>query len=153
MPISVYTEMNDATAAPPRGWILYDAQCQFCLRCVRFLRPILALRSFLFAPLDTPWVRRSLRLSDGELFSEMRLLLPDGEVFSGADAIIEVAKYVWWARPLVALARIPGVRRAMRAGYRWVAANRSCMSDACSVRPQKGMGVTSLTEARRHEIQ
>jgi predicted DCC family thiol-disulfide oxidoreductase YuxK len=63
----------------------------------------------------------------------MRVLLRCGEVYGGADAIVALAKYVWWAWPLVAAAQVPGVRRVLRAAYRQVAARRYCLAGRCAV--------------------
>jgi hypothetical protein len=94
---------------------------------------ILAPRGFVFLPLQTPWVRNFFRLPEDQLLGEMRLLLRSGETCGGADAIIALAKYVWWGWPLVALAHVPGVRRALRVAYRYIAARRHCLSGACTL--------------------
>ena len=148
--ISVRTEITDEQAgqsrpAPSRpcaadtssgGWIFYDGECEFCRNWVRRTQPILGPRGFTFAPLQASWVRALLQLREEELLSEMRVLLHTGESFGGADAIIEMAKCVWWTRPLAALARIPRMRRALCAAYRQIAARRSCLGAACSTRPK-----------------
>ena len=145
MPISVHTETTDDDtiasrrsiscdpAAPSRGWILYDGECQFCSNWVRRTRPIVGPRGFAFAPLQTPWVRASFPLPQDQLLVEMRVLLRAGKSFGGVDAIIELAKYVWWAWPLVALAQIPGMHRALRVAYRKIAARRRCRDGSCGV--------------------
>lgn len=66
-------------------------------------------------------------VSDAELLSELRLLRADGRCLGGAEAIVDIARHVWWGWPLVAFARWPGARRLLAAGYRWVANRRgSC---------------------------
>ena len=61
----------------------------------------------------------------------MRLRLVDGTVFGGAEAVVEIARRIWWAWPLWALSRLPGAMRIMRAAYGWVARHRSCANGAC----------------------
>ena len=131
--ISVSAEITDATSKPSRGWVLFDGDCQFCRRWVDRIEPILAPRGFVFLPLQTPWVRAFFHFPENQLLGEMRVLLRNGEIHGGADAVIALARYVWWGWPLVAFAQVPGVRRALRAAYRRVAARRHCLSDACSV--------------------
>lgn len=145
MPISVSTEITDnkCVAAPPllrgsesiarNGWILYDGECEFCRSIVRRIRNVFLPRGFEFLPLQTPWVGAAFDLSERELLSEMRLLLPDGEKSGGADAIMILAKHVWWAWPIAVLARVPGARRYLGAAYRCVAARRYCIAGACAV--------------------
>lgn len=165
MPISVHTEISDeeavasgrpisyVAAAPYRGWILYDGECQFCRNWVRRTRPILGRRGFAFAPLQSSWVRASFRPSQDELLVEMRVLFRAGKWFGGADAIFELAKYVWWAWPLVALAQIPGMRQPLRAAYRQIATRRSCRSGTCSLRPNLSVRIhPQVREASRNEI-
>ncbi len=100
------------------------------------MEPILAPRGFVFLALQTPWVRNVFHLPEDQLLGEMRVLLRNGKTHGGADAIVALAKYVWWGWPLVALSHIPGVRRALRTLYRRVAARRHCMNGLCSVPPQ-----------------
>jgi len=116
-----------------RGWVLYDETCELCLRSVARWRRVIERRGFAFEALQAPWVRERLQLSETELLREMRLLLADGEIFGGADAVVRLARAIWWAWPLVALAWVPGVKRLLRAGYRAVAARRSCTNGACGV--------------------
>jgi hypothetical protein len=66
----------------------------------------------------------------------MRVLLRSGEKFGGADAIPVLASAVWWAWPVVLLARMPGARRLLGKAYRYVAARRYCARGACDV-PRK----------------
>ncbi|HUJ31284.1 MAG TPA: DUF393 domain-containing protein [Candidatus Acidoferrum sp.] len=136
--ISVSTETTDAAAKPLRGWVLYDGGCEFCCRSASRMEPILAPRGFVFLPLQTPWVRAFFHLPEDQLLDEMRVLLRNGEAHGGADAIIALARYVWWGWPLVALAHLPGVRAALRAGYRRIAARRYCINGACAVAHETG---------------
>jgi hypothetical protein len=114
------------------------------------MKPVLAPRGFAFVPLQTPWVRAFFHLPEDELLSEMRVVFSTGDnwrdgqnervgrAFGGADAIVELAKHVWWAWPLVALAQIPRARRLLRAGYRAVAARRYCVNGTCAVASRPG---------------
>ena len=152
MTISVSTEITEDSATELRGWILYDGDCQFCLDWVRRMKPVFVHRGFEFLPLQTPWVRAFFHVPEAELLSEMRVIANKvsngnsgrtehnecvGQGFGGADAIVELAKHVWWAWPLVAIAQIPGTRRLLRAGYRAIAERRYCVDGRCPV-PRHG---------------
>jgi predicted DCC family thiol-disulfide oxidoreductase YuxK len=132
--ISVHTETNEMGTPRFRGWVLFDGECEFCRTWARRMERVLSGRGFLFIPLQTPWVRAFFHLREDVLLGEMRVLLRNGTAFGGADAIVELGRYVWWGWPLFALAQIPGVRHLLRAAYRWIAARRQCLSGACSVR-------------------
>jgi hypothetical protein len=96
--------------------------------------PILERRGLAVAPLQDPRVGALLGLSRSELLRELRFLLSDGSQFGGADAVLAVAREIWWGRPLVWLAKIPGMMEQLRRGYYWFAARRSCAGMACEVR-------------------
>jgi hypothetical protein len=67
---------------------------------------------------------------------EMRVLEPSGKVVGGAGAVLLLARTFWWARPLVWLAKVPGVFGLLDAAYHWGAAKRYCANGACAV-PRK----------------
>jgi predicted DCC family thiol-disulfide oxidoreductase YuxK len=81
------------------------------------------------APLQDPRVAALLGLSPEELLRALRFVLSDGSYHSGADAVLAVARELWWARPLVWLAKAPGMMPLIRAGYTWVARRRKCAAE------------------------
>jgi hypothetical protein len=83
------------------------------------------------AAFKVPWVRQQLNLKDEQIPGEMLLLAPQGNRFGGADAIIQISRTIWWAFPLYALARIPGVTALLRRLYRVLAARRNCLAGSC----------------------
>jgi predicted DCC family thiol-disulfide oxidoreductase YuxK len=85
-----------------------------------------AKRGFHFEPLQNRWVPERLNLTPEEAREEMRVLTADGRVFGGADAVIFLARQLWWAAPFVALAEIGFIRSWLDRAYRWVAAHRTC---------------------------
>lgn len=125
---SVYT---DGKGRHARGWLFFDAECGFCTRIARWLEPILRRRGLAVAPLQDPRVSALLGLSRHELLRELRFLLSDGTHQGGANAVLAVAREIWWARPLVWFSRIPGMMDAFDAGYRWIAEQRSCAAASC----------------------
>jgi predicted DCC family thiol-disulfide oxidoreductase YuxK len=145
MNISLSTEITDRRQRAVRGWVLYDETCELCQKSVAYWRRVVERRGFAFAALQEPWVRVRLGLNETELLREMRLLLPDGEILGGADAILRLARAIWWAWPLVTMAWVPGVKRLLRAGYRAVAVRRSCVGEACAV----GTAASTQTSSRK----
>jgi predicted DCC family thiol-disulfide oxidoreductase YuxK len=126
--------MSEARKEPRSGWIFFDGECEFCRRSAESWRGAFERRGFDFVALQMPWVRERLALDKDELLREMRVMLPDGRVWGGADAVVELARHAWWGWPLIALAWVPGMKRLLRAGYRAVAARRSCAGKACAIR-------------------
>ena len=131
--ISLTSEFTDSKGRRARGWLFFDAECAFCVKIVRALRPALQKRGFALAPLQDPRVGALLGLSQSELLLEMRLLLTNGQQTGGADAAVALAHEIWWARPLVWLSKLPGMMQLLRRAYRWIAARRKCSAAiACS---------------------
>jgi len=130
--ISLASEYTDGKGRHARGWLFFDAECGFCTRFARRVAPILKRRGLAVAPLQDPRVGALLGMSREELLRELRFLLADGTQYGGADAMIAVAREIWWGQPLVWFAKIPGMRDLLHAGYRWVAGQRSCAAANCA---------------------
>jgi predicted DCC family thiol-disulfide oxidoreductase YuxK len=113
---SVITEITDNNG----GCVFYDAECRFCATWARRGERWLGKRGFRFAPLTEP-------------ADEMKLVTDDGETMSGARAAAYLARRVWWAWPLWAVSRVPGVMRLLELGYRQVAARRYCLRGGCEI--------------------
>jgi predicted DCC family thiol-disulfide oxidoreductase YuxK len=117
--ISLASEFTDAKGRHARGWLFYDRDCGFCTRTAVWLAPALMKRGISIAPLQDPRVGELLGLTEKDLLVEMRLLLADdahgGTQFGGADAVVALAREIWWARPFSWLSKLPGgVARARR---------------------------------------
>jgi len=119
------------------GVVLYDDLCGFCRRWIPFWKRTLALRGLSIAPLQTPWVRNRLALSEAELSRDLRLLLPDGRQIIGADVYRVVLQRIWCAYPLYLLAVMPLVRRFFDWAYRNVADNRLLISESCGLHGER----------------
>jgi predicted DCC family thiol-disulfide oxidoreductase YuxK len=127
----VNTEYTDTKELS--GWVLYDADCRFCVAMARRFRAQLAARQFQLLPLQTPGVRERLQIPSPDWVAEMRLLRPDGTVFGGTDALLEISRQFWWAWPIRQLAHFRAIRNAMHQIYRWIARHRRCASSACAM--------------------
>jgi predicted DCC family thiol-disulfide oxidoreductase YuxK len=131
--ISLASEMTDSKGRHARGWLFFDAECEFCTGIARWLTGPMKRRGLAVAPLQDPRVGSLLGLSPEELLRAIRFVLTDGTRYAGADAVLAVAGELWWARPLVWVAKVPGVMSVMRAGYRWVAQRRRCPAEHCAL--------------------
>ena len=63
-------------------------------------------RGFLFLPLQTEWVMQQLSLEPGAPLEEMHVSTNEGQDIAGADAVIFLARQIWWAWPVVALPKM-----------------------------------------------
>lgn len=96
--------------------VFYDANCAFCTRWARRGQRWLAGKGYRFEPMPVAG-------------DEMKVVTGTGQEFGGAEAVAYLARQLWWAWPLSALSRLPGMMRLLRWGYRLVAARRHCRRD------------------------
>jgi predicted DCC family thiol-disulfide oxidoreductase YuxK len=115
-----------------RGWIFYDGDCRSCIASAKRFERLFARRGFYFTGLQTPLAQEQLGLEPNAPLEEMRVLTRDGRDLGGADAVIFLARQVWWAWPFHALAQLPGVHRLVDRSYRWIATHRGCTHIACA---------------------
>lgn len=127
--ISLASEMTDSKGRHARGWLFFDAECEFCTRIAGWLSGPMKRRGLDVAPLQDPRVAVLLGLSPDELLHTIRFVVTDNQRYLGAEAVVAVAQEFCWARPLVWIARLPGMMRLMRKGYRWVALRRRCRAE------------------------
>src|ERR1039458_9906211 len=106
---SVITEITETNG----GCVFYDAQCRFCTTWARRGERWLGKRGFRFAPLS-------------ELADELKLVTGSGETIGGARAVVYLARQIWWAWPLWAISRDPGVMRQLECVYRRFSSRRNC---------------------------
>lgn len=132
---SLASEMTDSKGKHARGWLFYDAECDFCTRIARFLARPMGRRRLGIVPLQDPRVSSLLGLSQEELLRAVRYLAPDATQYAGAEAFLVLARELWWMHPLIWLSGIPGAKRLMHTAYGWVARHRKCNAEACAVRP------------------
>ncbi len=124
--ISLASEVTDSKGRHARGWLFFDAECRFCTRVAKWLAGPMRRRGLAVAPLQDPRVGALLALSREEQLLALRFVIEEGTQFSGADAMLALAREMWWARPLFWLSRLPGIMPWLRAGYRWTARHRNC---------------------------
>jgi predicted DCC family thiol-disulfide oxidoreductase YuxK len=132
--ISLASEMTDSKGRHARGWLFYDAECDFCTRIAKFVARPMRRQQLGVAPLQDARVISLLGMSADELLRAVRYLAPNGQQYSGADALLELAHEFWWARPMVWLAGIPGFMPFLHSAYGWVARHRKCHAELCAYR-------------------
>ena len=131
--VPVFSTMGDERETHAvRGWVLYDSDCGICTRLAWRLGSTFERRGYRVVPLQAPWVVERLGMPREKLLEEMRVLTTDGGQLGGADAVVYLARKIWWATPLYAASRLPGVLPLLRRGYRWFAARRHRVSQTCS---------------------
>ena len=99
---------------PPRGRILYDGACGFCVGTMRRWSPALLRRGFLLEP-------------GGAALTDIALELCNGRRLEGSAVYFYVARRIWWLAPAAWLFSLPGLRQIADSAYRYVASHRYCL--------------------------
>jgi len=117
--------------------VLYDGRCPICRKGARRIAAVVGRRGFRVVPLQRRWVRDRVAVPREDLMKAMHVVRVDGSVAVGVDALLHIARHVWWAWPLWAFAHLPGVRGLLGLIYARIARNRyakGCKSGACAIR-------------------
>jgi len=116
-------------ADPTDPTLFYDGECGICQRSVALLKRWDREDVLHFVPFqDTVGVARLGRgIALPALAAAMHLVLPDGRVYAGADAIPELLRLFSGKRWLAPLFAIPGVLPVARRIYAQIAARRHCL--------------------------
>ena len=120
-------------ATPPRGWILYDAQCGFCQRWIHRWQNTVERHGFAAKPLQSAATEGLLQLPLENVLDDIRVLTPQGKLIDGADAYLHIARNIWWTWPFYAIFRLPGFHWLLNHTYRWINRNRYRLSDTCTL--------------------
>ena len=133
--------MRSVRAGPEaQGWVLYDAECGFCVKSVRRFGGVVRRRGFRAVPMQEGWVQGWLERVGMPQPEEMIVLLPDGSWMGGADALLYLVRRVWWAWPIWAVGRVWPMRGIFRRVYRWLATHRYCVAGRCALPRSGGTG-------------
>jgi predicted DCC family thiol-disulfide oxidoreductase YuxK len=131
-------DVTPATVARA-GWILYDGACGFCSWWVRSWQKVVEAQGFAVKDLQSADADGSVKIPAENLLDDIRILTPSGELVSGADAYLYVARRIWWAWPFYAVFSLPGFNWALWRGYRWVNRNRYRISPHCALPQHSGL--------------
>lgn len=119
------------------GWILYDGGCGFCYRWVHLWTKVFESRGFALKDLQSAFANGSLQISQENLLDDIRVLTRTGQVESGANAYLYMARQIWWAWPFYAIFRLPAFNWVLWHGYRWFNRNRHRISRHCPLPTRK----------------
>jgi predicted DCC family thiol-disulfide oxidoreductase YuxK len=126
------------TLAPgrtPRAVLIYDGDCAMCRASALWLMR----RAMSAGALEILPCRSGVRaerypdVTEAACLTAMQLVLPDGHVLAGADAVPELLRRIRGWGWLAAVFALPGVRPLARRVYAWIATNR--MRISCALPP------------------
>lgn len=106
--------------------LIYDGECGICQQAVSLLKRWDREHVLHYLPFQDQAVAR-FGIALPKLAAAMHLILPDGRVFTGADAAPELLRLFPGKRWLAPLFQIPGVLPLGRRIYAWIATRRRCL--------------------------
>ena len=126
--------MGPVAAVPgPVATLIYDGECAMCrASALWIMRRAMDAGTLEILPCrSAPRRARFPHVTDEQCMRAMQLVLPDGRVLAGADAMPELLRRIPRWRWVAALFALPGMRPLGRAVYAWIARNR--MRISCGV--------------------
>jgi predicted DCC family thiol-disulfide oxidoreductase YuxK len=119
---------------PARAALIYDDECPMCRASALWLmRLARSAGQVEILPCRSPVrVTRFPQVSEGACLGAMQLVLPDGRILAGADAVPELLRRIRGLGWLATAFALPGMRPLSRRAYGWIARNR--MRISCALR-------------------
>lgn len=124
--------MREAGEGP--AVLIYDGECPVCRASALWIMRLALVGGDLeILPCRSEERReRFPGISEAACLEAMQLVLPDGRVCAGADAVPELLRRIPGLRWAARLFGLPGTRPVARVVYRWIARNRLRIS--CALR-------------------
>lgn len=115
--------------------IFYDATCGLCTGTIGRWQKTLQRAGFALEPLQGDHARSVLHFSGNAIPDEMKLQTTQGDILGGVDALLHIARRIWWCWPIWMVAQVPGVKGIFGMIYRRIARRRHKLSGVCQIRP------------------
>lgn len=113
--------------APDDPTVIYDGECGICRGSIDFLRRWDRNGILRFVAFQDERRVASMGVGLPALAAAMHLVLPDGRVYAGADAVPPLLRLLPGKRWLAPFFYLPGVLPVARRVYAWIAARRHCL--------------------------
>lgn len=113
--------------SPTDPTLIYDGECGICQQAVAMLRRWDREHVLRFVPFQDAAAVARFGIALPALAAAMHLVLPNGRVYPGADAIPELLRLFPGKRWLAPLFSIPGVLPLARRIYARIAIQRHCL--------------------------
>ncbi len=109
--------------------LIFDGDCDLCQGGKRWVEARALPGAFEFLPCQSEERRvRFLTIPEATCLEAMQLVLPDGRILQGIDAVPEILRRVRWWHWAMLLFRVPGVALAAPRMYAWIARHRYTIS-------------------------
>lgn len=105
--------------------LIYDGNCPVCQKTIAWIKSNAKKGAFEMLTCQSKSTReRFPSIEEAVCMQAMQLILPDGTVFSGEEAMPEILKRLKKYSPAAEIFNLPGSKTLSRAFYRWFADRR-----------------------------
>ena len=116
----------------PQSVVVYDGECRFCRQQITRIQGWDRQHRFEYLPRQTPGIEdRYPLLAQGDFNTGMRLIMPDGDIHVGADAVYHIALGLPRWRWIAWIYRVPLLHGLAKRLYAWIAARRQSLGKSC----------------------
>jgi predicted DCC family thiol-disulfide oxidoreductase YuxK len=116
---------REAIKAKTRATLIYDGACPICSSTVAWIEENEEEGSFEMVPCQSEALyRRFPDVNRDKCMKAMHLVLPDGKILDGEQALPEIFTRLRRYRPVARLLRLPGMKVLSGIFYRWFAKSR-----------------------------
>src|SRR5260370_37806955 len=109
--------MTDSKGRHARGWLFFDAECEFCAGIATWLMGPMKRLGLAVAPLQGPRVGSLLGLSQEELLRAICFVGTNGRRYIGVSPLLAAARRLWRAVRLRWVGRCPRQMSAVYGGH------------------------------------
>ena len=121
------TQRRERSTVATDPTLIFDGECGICQRAVAMVKRRDREHVLRFVPFQDAARVARFGIALPALAAAMHLILPDGRVYPGADAVPELLRLLPGKRWLAPLFKIPGVLPLARWIYAWIARRRRCL--------------------------
>ena len=108
-----------------KATIVYDGECNFCKRCIEWLKKHDIASHFDYLPCQSTMKKeRFPQIKEENCLKAMYIVFQDGRFYSGGDAIPRIMSFLPRWKQFVFLFKIPATLILARLGYQIIARNR-----------------------------
>ena len=116
---------HEAIKEKTRATLIYDGTCPICSSTVAWIEENEKEGSFEMVPCQTEALdKRFPDVKRDNCMKAMHLVLPDGKILGGEQALPEIFKRLRRYQPVAVLFKLPGAKVLSRIFYRWFAGRR-----------------------------
>ena len=109
--------------------LIYDGECPLCEKAVAWVQKRARPQTLEYLTCQSPErAQRFPTMAEAQCMEAMQLVMPDGAVYSGDEALPVLLSMLRRWRWLAHLFRIPGITLLSPIGYRFIARNRHIFS-------------------------